>query len=144
MATTVSGQNMAKVKMGKKVNAKATARDNKAAVTDEDGGTAKDPDRYTIEDGLRTLTRAEEVRGDKKLMSKIQEHADSQAELMQRAAGMAKRGMISERQAEKLNSGGIGSDHAQNKQEYKDDRMPNKDAANKTSDQLNTYRDIYK
>lgn len=99
MADTKAGPNMVKVKMGAKGKAKA-----KPAMVEESGGTASDPDRYKVEDGLRTLTRAEEVRSDKALMAKIADHADSQAELMQRAAGMAKRGMISEKQAEKLSA----------------------------------------
>lgn len=96
MADTKAGQNMAKTKMGGK--GKAKAKPSMAAVE-----TANVPDdKYRVEDGLRTLTRAEEVRSDKALMAKIADHADSQAELMQRAAGMAKRGMISEKQAAKL------------------------------------------
>jgi hypothetical protein len=98
MADTKASQNMAKVKMS--ANGKAKAKPT--AATAEIAGNPASDDKYRIEDGLRTLTRAEEVRSDKALMAKIADHADSQAELMQRAAGMAKRGMISEKQAAKL------------------------------------------
>lgn len=95
MAETKAGPNMAKTKMGAKGKVKAKPSMASAEVPQSE-------DRYKIEDGLRTLTRAEEVRSDKGLMAKIADHAADQAEMAQRAAGLARRGLISEKQAAKL------------------------------------------
>lgn len=58
--------------------------------------------KYKIEDGLRTLTRAEELRGDKTMMDKIAAHAAEQSEIASRAKMLVARGLISDKQAEKL------------------------------------------
>lgn len=58
--------------------------------------------KYEVEDGLRTLTRAEEVKGNKGLMKDIAAHAAEQADLAKRTAGMIKSGLISDKQAAKL------------------------------------------
>lgn len=59
-------------------------------------------EKYKVEDGLRTLTRAEELRGDKGLMDKIAAHASEQAEIASRAKMLVARGLISDKQSEKL------------------------------------------
>lgn len=58
--------------------------------------------KYRAEDGLRTLQRAEEVKGDPDLMRDVANHANEQAEVAARAAHMVKGGLISDKQAAKL------------------------------------------
>jgi hypothetical protein len=42
---------------------------------DKATGVMSDEDRYRMEDGMRTMMRAEEVKKDKKMMGRIAEHA---------------------------------------------------------------------
>lgn len=58
--------------------------------------------KYQVEDGLRTLSRAEEVRADPKLMRDISAHAKEQAEIASRTATMIKGGLISDKQAARM------------------------------------------
>lgn len=62
--------------------------------------------RWEVEDALRTLTRAEEIKADKKLMGEVETHALEKAEELEEVAAkakdFAKRGLISDKQAEKL------------------------------------------
>lgn len=68
-----------------------------------EGKGSDDPERrYKAEDGLRTLQRAEEVRGDKGLMRDIGKHAKAQHEVAKRARALVKSGAVSERQASRL------------------------------------------
>lgn len=80
----------AKTKPGTKLKAKPTPEG------------ADYDDKYLIESGLRTLTKAEELRGDKTMMDKIAAHAAEQAEVASRAKMMVARGLISDKQQAKL------------------------------------------
>lgn len=59
-------------------------------------------DKYRIEEALRTLTKAEELRGDKPMMDKVAAHAADQAEVANRAKMLVARGLVSEGAAAKI------------------------------------------
>lgn len=82
--------------------AKAKSGKAKSDVAESPKGESAERRRYEIEDGLRTLSRAEEIKGDKGLMKEIAEHAADQADMARRTAGMVKAGLISDKQAAKL------------------------------------------
>jgi ribosomal protein S20 len=72
------------------------------------GASAPVADRdWEIDDAVRTLTRAQEIEADPKLMEKVKKRAAEQAAELTEVAGskvaaMVKRGLISEKQAAKL------------------------------------------
>jgi hypothetical protein len=59
-------------------------------------------DKYKIEEALRTLTKAEELRGDKSMMDKVALHAEDQANIANRAKMLVSRGLVSEGAAAKM------------------------------------------
>lgn len=70
--------------------------------------TAPKTDRdWEIDDAVRTLTRAQEIESDAKMMAKVKKRAAEQAAELQQVAGtkidaLYKRGLISDKQAAKL------------------------------------------
>lgn len=91
--------------MKAKPKAKAKKKADPAPATAPYPSTPEDKERerkYRAEDGLRTLQRAEEVRGDPDLMRDVANHASEQAEVAARAHHMVKSGLISDKQAAKL------------------------------------------
>jgi len=67
------------------------------------GPSSADSRKYEIEDALRTLTRAEEVKADKTLMAGVEKLAKEKAREMNTIAGsLAKKGLISDKQEAKL------------------------------------------
>lgn len=70
---------------------------------------------WEIDDAVRTLTRAQEIENDPKLMAKVKKRAAEKAkELTEVANGqvasMVKRGMISDKQADKLRANSKAKD----------------------------------
>lgn len=84
-----------------KAKPKAKAKNKQASPAVEESDDAR---RYKVEDGLRTLNRAEEIKGDPQLMRDISKHADDQAEVASRAAGMVKSGLISPKQQARMDA----------------------------------------
>lgn len=59
--------------------------------------------RWELEDALRVLTRAEELRSDPKLMRDVAKFAKDKAEEAEEVAeSLSKRGLISDKEAERL------------------------------------------
>lgn len=83
--------------MAKSKNAPAPV----SAVSDRD---------WEVEDALRTLTKAYDIVKDEKMMAKVKKLAGTKAKEMSDIAGnmsvLAKRGLISDKQAEKVKAKG--------------------------------------
>lgn len=62
-------------------------------------------DQWKVEDALRTLSRAEEIKSDPELMKKVRGLAEDKVEDFAKIAGLAKRGLISDKQAERMRKG---------------------------------------
>lgn len=65
-----------------------------------------DRDDWEAEDAMRTLMRADEIKGNEALMKRVQkkaaDHAKKSADIAQRAASLARRGLISDSQMSKM------------------------------------------
>lgn len=75
------------------------------------GMSAADSRRYEVDDALRTLTRAEEIKADKSLIADVQKAAAARATDMQKIAGgktgaLMKRGLISDKAAARMKARG--------------------------------------
>jgi len=85
--------------------AKGKAKAPKASV-EPSPESAERERKYQVEDGLRTLTRAEDIKGDSDLMRDIAGHAKEQAEVAARSARMVKSGLISDKQKARMDEKG--------------------------------------
>lgn len=94
---------MAKAKSKSKAGATSVSL-TKPASPAQAAESAERERKYQVEDGLRTLTRAEEIKGDPDLMRDVAAHAKEQAEVAARSARMVKGGLISDKQKARMDA----------------------------------------